>query len=123
MHADLPGRKVLPLRLRELTDEERAEVQRIARSHTLGGGIVVHALGCLKAKEIATRMDLCGNTDRHWLNRFYVRGLKGLKEARVIVISTVPHGLGNPPRPAGGRDSDGYVRVPAYHRAAIRAGS
>ena len=25
-------------------------------------------------------MDLCGNTVRHWLNRFNARGLDGLKE-------------------------------------------
>jgi transposase len=76
----------MTLRLRELSDEERAEVQRIARSHTLGAGIVrraqiiVHAISGLKAEEIATRMDLCGNTVRHWLNRFNARGLKGLEE-------------------------------------------
>jgi hypothetical protein len=73
-------------RLRELSDDERAEVQRIARSHTLGAGmvrraqIIVHAMSGLKAEEIATRMDLCGNTVRHWLNRFNARGLKGLEE-------------------------------------------
>jgi transposase len=76
----------MTLRLRELSDEERAEVQRIARSHTLGAGIVrraqiiVHAISGLKAEEIATRMELCGNTVRHWLNRFNARGLKGLEE-------------------------------------------
>ncbi len=76
----------MTLRLRELTDDERAEVQRIARSHTLGAAlvrraqIVVHALGGLKAEQIASRMDLCGNTVRHWLNRFNARGLKGLEE-------------------------------------------
>jgi transposase len=76
----------MTLRLRDLTDDERVEVQRIARSHSLGAAlvrraqIVVHALGGLKAEEIATRMDLCGNTVRHWLNRFNARGLKGLEE-------------------------------------------
>jgi transposase len=76
----------MTLRLREVTDDERAEVGRIARSHTLGAAlvrraqIVVHALGGLKAEEIATRMDLCGNTVRPWLNRFNARGLKGLEE-------------------------------------------
>jgi hypothetical protein len=58
----------MTLRLRDLSDEERAEVQRIARSHTLGAGlvrraqIIVDALNGLKAEEIATRMELCGNT-------------------------------------------------------------
>ncbi|HXO84034.1 MAG TPA: helix-turn-helix domain-containing protein [Gemmatimonadales bacterium] len=76
----------MTLRLRELSDEEREEVQRIARSHTLGAGlvrraqIVAHALRGLKAEEIATQMDLCGNTVRHWLNRFNARGLRGLEE-------------------------------------------
>lgn len=61
----------MTLRLRDLSDEEREEVQRIARSHTLGAGlvrraqIVAHALRGLKAEEIATQMDLCGNTVRH----------------------------------------------------------
>jgi transposase len=76
----------MPLRLREVTDGDRAEVGRMARAHTLGAAlvrraqIVVHALGGLKAEEIARRMDLCGNTVRHWLNRFNARGLKGLEE-------------------------------------------
>jgi transposase len=69
-----------------MNDGERAEVQRIARSHTLGAGlvrrarIIVHAMGGLKAEEIAARMELCGNTVRHWINRFNVRGLDGLHE-------------------------------------------
>ena len=76
----------MTLRLRDLSEDERVAVQRIARSHTLGAGmvrraqIVVHAMGGLKAEEIATRMDLCANTVRHWLNRFNARGLKGLEE-------------------------------------------
>jgi transposase len=76
----------MTLRVRELNDQERVDVQRIARSHTLGAAlvrraqIVVHAMDGLKAEEIATRMDLCGNTVRHWLNRFNARGLEGLKE-------------------------------------------
>jgi transposase len=76
----------MTLRLRDLSDDERAEVQRIARSHTLGAGmvrraqIIVHAMSGLKAEEIAARMDLCGNTVRHWLNRFNGRGIKGLEE-------------------------------------------
>src|SRR3569833_2908184 len=76
----------MTLRLRELSDHEQAEVQRIARSHTLGAArvrraqIVVHARDGLRAEEIATRMDLRGNTVRHWLNRFNARGLDGLHE-------------------------------------------
>ena len=76
----------MTLRLRDLKDDERMEVQRITRSHTLGAAfvrraqIVVHAMGGLKAEEIARRMDLCGNTVRHWINRFNARGLDGLEE-------------------------------------------
>src|SRR5690242_971013 len=76
----------MTLRVRELNDHERAEVQRIARSHTLGAAlvrrarIIVPARDGLKAEAIATRMDLCGNTVRHWLNRFNARGLDGLQE-------------------------------------------
>src|SRR4051794_22119657 len=76
----------MTLRVRELNDHERAEVQRIARSHTLGAAlvrraqIVVHAMDGLKAEEIATRMDLGGNTVRHWLTRYNARGLDGLRE-------------------------------------------
>src|SRR4051794_29550899 len=75
----------MTLRLRDLNDGERTEVERIAHSHMLGAGIVrcaqivVHAMSGLKAEEIATRMDLCGNTVRYWLNRFNARGLKGWK--------------------------------------------
>jgi len=76
----------MTLRLRDLTDDERTEVQRITRSHTLGAAfvrrarIVVHAMSGLKAEEIASRMDLCGNTVRSWINRFNARGLDGLEE-------------------------------------------
>src|SRR3954470_16389510 len=85
-HGDWLWSGTMTLRVRELNDHERVEVQRIARSHTLGAAlvrraqIVVHAMDGLKAEEIATRMDLCGNTVRHWLNRFNARGLDGLKE-------------------------------------------
>jgi transposase len=76
----------MTLRLRELSEDERVAVQRIARSHTLGAGlvrraqIVVHAMDGLKAPEISARMDLCANTVRHWLNRFNARGVDGLEE-------------------------------------------
>ena len=41
---------------------------------------VVHDLGGVRAEEIASRMDLCGNTVRYWINRFNASGLKGLEE-------------------------------------------
>lgn len=71
---------------RALSDEEREELGRRARSRTLGAGrvrraqIVMQALEGLKAPEIGARMGLCGTTVRHWLKRFNARGLEGLEE-------------------------------------------
>jgi transposase len=84
--ADRLGSRTMTLRLRELSEDERREVQRIARSHTLRAGlvrraqIIVHALSGLTAEEIASRMELCGNTVRLWLNRCNARGLQGLED-------------------------------------------
>jgi transposase len=76
----------MTLRVRAVSDEEREELGRMARSRTLGAGlvrrarIVMHALEGLKAPEVCARMDLCGATVRHWLKRFNERGLEGLEE-------------------------------------------
>ena len=76
----------MTLRVRAVSDEEREELGRMARSRTVGAGlvrraqIVLHALEGLKAPEISARMDLCGATVRHWLKRFNARGLQGLEE-------------------------------------------
>jgi transposase len=76
----------MTLRVRAVSDEEREELGRMARSRTVGAGlvrrarIIVHALEGLKAPEICARMDLCGATVRHWLKRFNARGLEGLEE-------------------------------------------
>jgi transposase len=76
----------MTIRLRALSDGEREELGRMARSRTLGAGrvrrarIVMHALEGLKAPEIGARMGLCGATVRHWLKRFNARGLDGLEE-------------------------------------------
>jgi transposase len=76
----------MTLRVRAVSDEEREELGRMARSRTAGAGlvrrarIVLHALEGLKAPDISTRMDLCGATVRHWLKRFNARGLPGLEE-------------------------------------------
>ena len=76
----------MTLRVRAVSDQEREELGRMARSRTVGAGlvrraqIVVHALEGLKAPEICARMDLCGATVRHWLKRFNARGLPGLEE-------------------------------------------
>jgi len=76
----------MTLRVRAVSEEEREIVGQMARSRTLGAGlvrraqIVVHALEGLKAPEIGARMDLGGKTVRHWLKRFNARGLHGLEE-------------------------------------------
>jgi transposase len=76
----------MALRVRAVSDEEREQLGRRARSRTVGAGlvrraqIVLHALEGLKAPEIGARMDLCGATVRHWLKRFNARGLHGLEE-------------------------------------------
>jgi len=76
----------MTLGVRVLSEEEREALGRIARSRTVGAGlvrraqIVLHALEGLKAPEISARMDLGGATVRHWLKRFNARGWQGLEE-------------------------------------------
>jgi transposase len=76
----------MAIRVRAVGGKEREELARMARSRTLGAGlvrraqIVMHALEGLKAPEIGARMGLCGATVRHWLKRFNARGLEGLAE-------------------------------------------
>ena len=77
----------MTLRARALSDDEADGLARMARSRTLGAGlvrraqIVRHAVEeGLSAPEIATRMGLCGATVRFWLKRFNERGLPGLEE-------------------------------------------
>ena len=74
-------------RVRAPTDDEAHELAQMARSRTLGAGlvrrarIVPHAVQeGLSAPEIAARMGLCGATVRFWLKRFNARGLPGLEE-------------------------------------------
>ena len=76
----------MTIRVRDVGDQEKEELGRMARSRTAGAGlvrraqIVVHALEGLKAPEISARMGLSGATVRHWLKRFNARGLQGLEE-------------------------------------------
>src|SRR3954451_23986925 len=77
----------MTLRVRALGDDEADELARMARSRTLGAGlvrraqIVRHAVEeGLSAPEIAARMGLCDATVRFWLKRFNERGLPGLEE-------------------------------------------
>ena len=76
----------MTLRVRALSDDEAGGLARMARSRTLGAGLVrraqimQHAVDGLSAPEIAVRMGLCGATVRFWLKRFNERGLPGLEE-------------------------------------------
>ena len=76
----------MTIRVRALGEEEAAELAGMARSRTLGAGlvrraqIVQHAADGLSAPEIATKLGLCGATVRFWLKRFNARGLQGLEE-------------------------------------------
>src|SRR3954447_25150802 len=76
----------MTLRVRAVSDEEREQLARMARSRTLGAGlvrraqIILHALDGLKVPEISARMSLCGATAGNWLKRFNARGLPGLEE-------------------------------------------
>src|SRR6476661_9602922 len=76
----------MTLRVRAVSDEEREQLCRMARSRTVGAGlvrraqIILHALDGLKVPAISVRMGLCGATVRHWLQRFNARGLPGLEE-------------------------------------------
>ena len=78
----------MTIRVRALGEEEGEELARMARSRTLGAGlvrraqIVQHAADGLSAPEIATTMGLCGATVRFWLKRFNERGLSGRAEDR-----------------------------------------
>jgi transposase len=77
----------MTIRVRALSSDEAEEMARMARSRSLGAGlvrrarIVQHAVQeGLSAPEIAARTGLCGATVRFWLKRFNARGLRGLEE-------------------------------------------
>src|SRR5215203_1639389 len=80
------GSVAMTLRVRAMREGEREALRRMARSRTIGAGlvrraqIVLHALEGLKAPGISARMDLGGVTVRHGLKRFNARGLQGLEE-------------------------------------------
>jgi transposase len=84
----LSGSAIMTIRARALSGDEAEELAHMARSRSLGAGlvrraqIVQHAVQeGLSAPEIAARMGLCGATVRFWLKRFNERGLPGLEEA------------------------------------------
>ena len=74
----------MTIRMRALGEEEAADLAHMARSRTLGAGlvrraqIIQHAADGLNAPGIAAKMGLCGATVRFWLKRFNERGLPGL---------------------------------------------
>jgi len=77
----------MTVRVRALSRDEAEGLARMARSRSLGAGlvrrarIVQHAVQeGLSAPDIAARMGLCGATVRFWLKRFNERGLQGLEE-------------------------------------------
>jgi transposase len=77
----------MTMRVRALREDEAQGLATMARSRTLGAGlvrraqIVQHAVQeSLSAPDIAARMGLCGATIRFWLKRFNERGLPGLEE-------------------------------------------
>jgi transposase len=76
----------MTIRVRALDDGEAKQLAHMARSRTLGAGlvrraqIVQHAVDGLGAPEVAAKMGLCGATVRFWLKRFNARGVSGLEE-------------------------------------------
>ena len=75
----------MTIRVRALGNDEAEGLARMARSRTLGAGlvrraqVVRHAADGLSAPEVAAKMGLCGATVRFWLKRFNARGLPGLE--------------------------------------------
>jgi transposase len=76
----------MTIRMRALGEKEAEELAGMARSRTLGTGlvrraqIVPHAAESLSAPGIAARLGLCDATVRYGLERFNERGLGGLAE-------------------------------------------
>ena len=77
----------MTIQVRALSSEEAQDLAHMARSRTLGAGlvrraqIVQHAVADgLSAPGVAAKMGLCGATVRFWLKRFNARGLSGLEE-------------------------------------------
>jgi len=75
------------LRVREVTDEERAKLERLVRAKTAPvrlverARIVLAALEGLSAPQVAARVGVGEATARQWLRRFNDGGLAGLDDA------------------------------------------
>ena len=77
----------MALRLRELTDEERTTIERLAQSRTAPARLVERARIIwyadqkLRVPAIAERVGLNQRTVRMWFKRFQATGLGGLNDA------------------------------------------
>jgi len=76
-----------PLRVRELTDEERTTLQRLARSRKEATRLVERARIVWYSSRgeivdaIAERVGTCAHTVRRWITRFNASGLAGLEDS------------------------------------------
>jgi transposase len=77
----------MALRVRALTDEEQATLERLAHSRTAAARaverarIIWHAAQALTVPAIATHLHLHEQTVRLWLKRFNIAGLDALQDA------------------------------------------
>jgi len=77
----------MALRVRSLTSEEQATLERLARARTAPAGhvkrarVVLLAQEGLRIPEIAARLNMCAKTARLWLHRFNTLGVRGLEES------------------------------------------
>jgi transposase len=75
-----------PVKLRELTDDERAELERLARSRTEEARLVVRAkivLGLAAGErpyQVAAKVGVGRMAAYEWLHRFNAEGMKGLTD-------------------------------------------
>lgn len=77
----------MALRVREVTDEERAKLARLVRAQTAPvrlvarARLVLLALEGLTAPQVAARAGVSAKTARQWITRFNAAGLAGLDDA------------------------------------------
>ena len=105
------------LRVREVTEDERAKLERIARAKTAPARlverarIVLAALEGLTAPQVAARVGVGEATARQWIARFNAAGLAGLEDAprsgRPVTYAddaqsrVIAKARGLPPKPDG----------------------
>jgi transposase len=104
----------MTVRLRDLTDEERTEIERLAQSRTEAARLVErarilwHASHGERISQIAKRLELDPRTVSTWLKRFNEQGLPGLADrprsgcpptyAPEVVSEVIAMSLTNPQR-------------------------